>query len=128
MADKPDDKLSNPIGKPKNTGRFGPGNPGKPKGALNKTTKNAREAIANFVDNNANRLQEWLDQIAAEDGPKAAWNCVMDLIEYHVPKLARTEVVGDNGGPVETRSEITIRLVKPGEEPQKLSQSDSNLR
>ena len=31
---------------PKNTGRFGKGNPGKPKGAVSKTTKAAKEAIA----------------------------------------------------------------------------------
>lgn len=31
--------------KPKNTGKFGKGNPGKPKGATNKTTKALREMI-----------------------------------------------------------------------------------
>ena len=30
----------------------------------------------------------------------AAWRCMTDVMEYHVPKLARTEHVGDGGGPV----------------------------
>lgn len=33
------------VGKSKVTGRFGPGNPGKPKGAVTKTTKTLKEAI-----------------------------------------------------------------------------------
>lgn len=71
------------------------------KGTPNKATANAREAIARFVDENSSRLQGWLDQIAQEEGPKAAFQCVMDLMEYHVPKLARTEVTGKDGGPVQ---------------------------
>lgn len=75
---------------------------GRPKGLPNKTTAVAREAIARFVDGNSERLQEWLDQIAAQDGPAAAFKCFSDLIEYHVPKLSRAEVSGPDGGPVET--------------------------
>jgi gamma-glutamyl:cysteine ligase YbdK (ATP-grasp superfamily) len=52
----------------------------------------AREAIAAFVDGNADRLQEWLDQIATQDGPKAAFQCFTDLLEFHVPKLTRSEI------------------------------------
>ncbi len=60
----------------------------------------AREALARFVDGNADRLQAWLDEIAEEKGAEAAFRCFMDVVEYHVPKLARTEHVGENGGPV----------------------------
>lgn len=73
---------------------------GRPKGVPNKATANAREAIARFVDNNADRMQGWLDEIAEQQGPMAAWRCLADVLEYHVPKLARTEHVGDGGGPV----------------------------
>lgn len=76
----------------------GPG-PGRPKGIPNKATTQAREAIAKLVDGNADRLQAWLDEIAEKD-PEKAWRCMMDVIEYHIPKLARTEHVGDGGGPV----------------------------
>ena len=73
---------------------------GRAKGTPNKATAAAREAIARFVDGNAERLNGWLDQIEAQDGPKAAFQCFADLLEYHVPKLARTEHVGEGGGPV----------------------------
>jgi len=63
---------------------------GRPKGTPNRSTTLAREAIARFVDGNAERLQGWLDRIA-EESPEKAFNCVRDLIEYHVPKLARVE-------------------------------------
>lgn len=72
---------------------------GSRKGKPNKATAQAREAIAKFVDANADRLQGWLDKVARED-PEKAFNMVMDLLEYHVPKLARTEHTGQDGGPI----------------------------
>ena len=39
--------------------------PGRPLGSPNKETSDARQAIAQFVDGNAHRLAEWLDQVAA---------------------------------------------------------------
>lgn len=75
---------------------------GRPKGSLDKSTLKAREAIAKLVDGNAHRLGGWLDKIAADDkqGPTVAWRCMMDVLEYHIPKLARTELTGEGGGPV----------------------------
>ena len=70
--------------------------PGRPKGLPNKSTQTAREAIALFVDGNADRLSGWLDQIASES-PEKAFRAFMDVVEYHVPKLARTEVTGKDG-------------------------------
>jgi hypothetical protein len=69
---------------------------GSRKGIPNKATQNARDAIARLVDGNAHRLEGWLDEIAADEkqGPIAAWRCMMDVIEYHIPKLARTEING----------------------------------
>lgn len=64
---------------------------GRQKGTPNKRTSTAREAIARLVDDNAPRMQEWLDEIAKEHGPKAAWDCLADVVEFHVPKLGRTE-------------------------------------
>ena len=74
---------------------------GRPKGSPNKATFRAREAIAQFIDGNSERLQGWLDEIAEQDGPMAAFKCFADVLEYHVPKLARTEVTGADQGPVE---------------------------
>jgi hypothetical protein len=75
---------------------------GRPKGSPNKSTAIAREAIAKLADGNADRLQGWLDQIAADEkqGPSVAFKLFMDVLEYHVPKLARVEHTGANGGPV----------------------------
>lgn len=85
------------------------GGPGRPKGLPNKSTQAAREAIAAFVDGNADRLQGWLDEIAAEKGAQAAFDSFTALLEYHVPKLARTEVTGNEGGP----QELVIRWKEP---------------
>lgn len=65
-----------------------------PKGrgsAPNKATTQAREAIAAFVEGNVERLNGWLDEIAATDGAKDAFNCFMSVVEYHIPKLQRTQ-------------------------------------
>lgn len=80
---------------------------GSRKGVPNKATKNAREAIARFVDGNADRLMGWLDEIEAADGPRAAFQCFSDLLEYHVPKLSRAEHVGEGGGP------LVVNIIKP---------------
>lgn len=75
---------------------------GRVAGVPNKSTALAREAIAKFVDGNSHKLQEWLDEIAMNEklGPKVAFDCFMQVAEYHVPKLARTEHIGDDEQPV----------------------------
>ena len=83
--------------------------PGRPKGVANKSTILAREAIARFVDGNAHRVQIWLDAIAETEGPLKAFQCYTDMIEYHVPKLSRTELTGKDEGPVQ----VTIRWKAP---------------
>ncbi len=86
------------------------GSPGRPRGVPNKVTANAREAIARFVDGNCQRMQEWLDQVAQQDGPLAAFKCLTDVIEYHVPKLARTEVTGADQRPLIPPGGIVFRI------------------
>ena len=82
---------------------------GSRKGIPNKSTAQAREAIALFVDGNADRLQGWLDQIAEDKGPQAAFDCFTSLLEYHVPKLARHEHTGQDGKP----QELVVRWGAP---------------
>jgi len=83
-----------------NQGKRGPG----------RTTLQAREAIAKLVDGNADRLQAWLDEIAEKD-PEKAWRCMMDVIEYHIPKLARTEhVIEDKDAHDMTDAEILAEI------------------
>jgi len=69
---------------------------GRSRGASNKATRNAREAIAAFVESNAHRLEAWLDKIA-EDSPLAAFNAFMSVCEYVVPKMSRQEMTGRDG-------------------------------
>lgn len=79
------------------------GNPnGRPKGIANKKTIQAREAIALFVEGNVDRLHGWLDKIA-EESPMAAFDRFMDVVEYHIPKLARQETqnLDKNGNPAD---------------------------
>jgi hypothetical protein len=75
---------------------------GRVAGVPNKSTALAREAIAKIVDGNSHKLQEWLEEIAMNEklGPKVAFDCFMQVAEYHVPKLARVEQVGDETKPV----------------------------
>lgn len=86
--------------KPPNAGK------GRPAGVPNKATSAAREAIARFVDGNVDKLQGWLDEIAADPkhGPLVAFRCVMEVCEYHIPKLARTEHTGKDGGAIVVRA------------------------
>jgi len=84
---------------------------GRPKGSPNKSTAMAREAIASFVDGNAHKMEEWLEQVATgvkndEDkyivlpNPEKAFGMLQSVMEYHIPKLARTEHAGDEDQPV----------------------------
>jgi hypothetical protein len=77
---------------------------GRPKGAANKSTAIVREAIAKMAENNAEKFAEWLGKVAAES-PEKACDIYLKAIEYHIPKLARTEVTGAENGP------LTIKVV-----------------
>lgn len=77
-----------------------PISPGRPKGVPNKSTKLAREAIAQFVDGNVPKMQRWLNAIAKKHGELAAFKCLTDVMEYHIPKLGRTEHTGEGGGAI----------------------------
>lgn len=74
---------------------------GRPPGSPNQSTAMARDAIARLVDGNAERLAGWLEDIAVEHGALKAWDCMMDVLEYHIPKLARTEMTGKDGGSIQ---------------------------
>lgn len=97
---------------------------GRRAGIPNKATADARRAISEFVDGNAHRLTEWLDQVAAgvttEDpetgekryvvppNPAKAFDMFQSVVEYHVPKLQRMEVAGDKANPVEVDVHVNV--------------------
>ncbi len=78
---------------PKNSGRFGKGNPGKPKGATSKTTRTAKEAIALAAEGlgGSDRLIAW----AKEDplNERAFWSSIYT-------KLLPLQVAGDPDSPL----------------------------
>jgi hypothetical protein len=77
---------------------------GRPLGSLNKATTAVREAIARMADENAENFVGWLNQVASTN-PEKACDIYLKAIEYHIPKLARTEVTGAENGP------LTIKVV-----------------
>lgn len=83
--------------------RTGPGRPpggkkygGRAKGTPNRANKNAKAAIAKFIDGRCHEFEGWFNEILKEDKVEAVkiW---LALLEYHLPKLARTEMTGADG-------------------------------
>ena len=73
------------------------GNPaGRKKGTLNKNTKQIREAYQKLTEDNLDNMNLWLMQTASED-PAKAMDLMLRLSEYIIPKLARQELVGNDG-------------------------------
>ena len=101
---------------------------GRAPGTPNKATMDARQAIASFVDGNAHRLTEWLDKVAdgvmvteidANTGepidryvvapnPAKAFDLFQSVVEYHIPKLARMEVAGDDNKPIVIEHNVNV--------------------
>ena len=72
---------------------------GRPKGSLNKKTNDIRKAYKEFIEDNVDKFQEWIEQVA-EKNPAKALELVSGLSDFVLPKLARTEVVGDEEQPL----------------------------
>jgi hypothetical protein len=64
---------------------------GRPPGTANKITATTRDAFTLLVEGNTDKLQAWIDQVAAED-PYKAFCMVMDLASYVVPKMKAVEL------------------------------------
>jgi hypothetical protein len=89
---------------PGNGKPFAPGDSraGRPKGTPNKATAAVREAIALFAEQNVGKLQAWLEATAKRNPDKAA-ELFLRALEYHIPKLARTETTVEGELTVATR-------------------------
>lgn len=75
------------------------GGKGRPKGAINKTTKAAKDAIAQAAEalGGADRLTAWAKEDPANE--RVFWGTIY-------PKLLPLQVTGEGGGPVVTRVEL----------------------
>ena len=63
------------------------------------STGRVRYALSQLAQNNIEKVQDLLDAIEKVDGPKAAFDSLMKILEFSVPKLSRTEVaVEDSAG------------------------------
>src|SRR5690349_8096945 len=85
----------------KNTHGFKPGNPGKPKGALSKTTKSAKEAIALAAEKlgGPERLVAWAKEDPSNE--RVFWGTIY-------PKLLPLQVTGDKDSP------LSVQIVRFG--------------
>lgn len=68
-------------------GRFGKGNPGKPKGAVTKVSVKVRESIVNFLEANIDTIQADFDTLK----PRERLQFVSDILQYAAPKLSSVQ-------------------------------------
>ena len=69
----------------------------RPKGSPNKATADVRAAIASFASANVGQMGEWLNAI---EDPAKKMDLYLRAIEYHIPKLGRTELTGKDGADI----------------------------
>lgn len=72
--------------------KFEKGNPGKPKGAENKVTKEARELVLELVSDGLEKAKQKLEAI---QDPKEYLETLAKFISYVVPKQRHTEISGE---------------------------------
>lgn len=86
------------------------GRSGRTAGTPNKVTKDVREAIAVFAQDNVEQMSTWLNAI---DDPAKRLDLYLRALEYHVPKLARTDTTlsGPDGGPINANLTVNVGFV-----------------
>lgn len=70
---------------------------GRKPGTPNKATEHAKSLFAAFHEANQGRVQGLWEAVAEKD-PALALRLFVDMAEFHVPKLARTELSADGSG------------------------------
>ena len=61
-----------------------------------------RWSLTQLIEDNADKVQDWIDLVALVDGPKDALEIYIKLLEFAVPKLSRAEVSVEDGGKTRT--------------------------
>ena len=68
------------------------GNPtGRPKGSIDNDTRQIRQAYQMLVEDNLENLTIWLSKLG-DESPEKAFNLMLKMSEYFLPKLSRKEV------------------------------------
>lgn len=90
---------------PKNTGQFGKGNPGKPKGAKNKLTIAAKDAIAAVAEGlgGVDRMIDWVKEDPLNE--RAFWSTIY-------PKLIPVTLAGDDDNPLKVITRVELVAMK----------------
>jgi hypothetical protein len=69
---------------------------GRPKGAMNETSRRVRETFAALLEGREQELHESLDRIREKD-PKGYLELYIKISERFVPAMSRTEITGLDG-------------------------------
>ena len=96
---------------------------GRKPGTPNKINAEFRETVRLLLEANAANVARWLELVAegSEDvkpDPARALDLLSRLAEFAAPKLARTEHVGQDGGPINSRIVLEVAGVCPRDPPQ----------
>lgn len=80
---------------------FANGNPGKPKGTLNRTSSLVKEAIVKFLEDNIDQVQDSFDKLK----PREKLDFIAEVLPYAAPKLKYIE--NEHSGEVQQEIKIT---------------------
>lgn len=73
-----------------------PAKAGRKPGVPNKDHADVRATIALIAERKVLELETWLNRVAKRD-PDKAMRLYLQMCEFHIPKLQRTEVTGLDG-------------------------------
>lgn len=88
-------------------GKFAPGNPGKPKGAMMKSTTKIKKALVDFLDLNMDRVQESFEELK----PLEKLQFITAVLPYVIPK--QQSIQSEMKGEIDHKiDKITVEIVK----------------
>ena len=82
---------------------------GRPVGSVNRVTRDVRRVIAEFAENCAPLLEQWIVRVSRKDPARAA-DLFLKAIEYHIPKVKDAL---PPGGELELAERLAGRLALP---------------